>query len=79
MHINELDLTYENIAFIDEKNVHGVDVSILFKDKLASIDTESTGGVHVFYEAIITILQVFTGQYVLIFDFIKLKSNEIFK
>ena len=40
------------------------------------MDTETTGGVHVFDEPQMTLIQIFNGRHVYIFDYINLVGNK---
>jgi hypothetical protein len=69
LHLNEFGVREKDVVFIDSKNIGHLNYKQEFQDKIG-IDEERAGGTHVFDPPVTSILQIYNGKKVFIFDYL---------
>ena len=72
--MQDFEISEKDVILVDSNNISQIDPEIEFPDKVG-IDEERGGGTHVFDPSNTSIIQVFNGKRVFIFDVQELGHN----
>ena len=67
------------MIFVDSSNIHNINIETAFAGKKIGMDSETYGGVHVFDQSKMVVLQIYSDTYFYIFDYANLQNNKKLK
>lgn len=67
------------MIFVDSSNIESINTETAFVGRKIGIDSETYGGVHVFDQSKMVVLQIYSDTYFYIFDYANLQNNNKLK
>ena len=67
------------MIFVDKSNINSIHTETAFAGKRIGIDSETYGGVHVFDQSKMVVLQIYSDTFFYIFDYANLQDNKKMK